>query len=267
MDLNIKFENKNNNNIQSGSNLFVVNNEDNYMKYKNILKYNDTEMNSLSYIKALKQDKRTFIQYYFSLLKKNNLLIFSFYISNKDYNTQIIKIFLFFFFFSAHFTINALFFNDDTLHKICIDEGQFNFIYQIPQIIYSSLLSTFINIFIKFLSLSEKKVLEIKKEKKVKLLYLKEGKIKKVLNIKFGLFFIFSFFILLLFSFYIICFCGIYTNTQIHLIKDTIISFGLSLIYPFFISLIPTILRLYALNTQKEDKEYLYKFSLLIQDI
>ena len=63
--------------------------------------------------------------------------------------------------------INALFFNDSTMHKIYIDEGNYNFIYQIPQIIYSSLISNIISILIKFLALTEKNILELKKEKKL----------------------------------------------------------------------------------------------------
>ena len=67
--------------------------------------------------------------------------------------------------------------------------------------------------------------------------------------------------------YYIICFCGVYINTQIHLIKDTIISFGLSLIYPFGIYLIPGIFRIPALKAKKRDKIYMYKFSQIIQNL
>ena len=52
------------------------------------------------------------------------------------------------------------------MHKIYIDEGKFNFIYQISQIIYSTIISTIINKVIQFLSLSENKVSDIKKRKK-----------------------------------------------------------------------------------------------------
>ena len=48
--------------------------------------------------------------------------------------------------------------------------------------------------------------------------------------------------------------CSVYTNTQIHLIKDTIISFGLSLLYPLGICLLPGIFRLPALRTPKKIK-------------
>ena len=106
------------------------NSTNNYSNYKKILEYNDNELNSLEYKDAIISDKRTFFQFYLSLLKEGNLFVFAFYCNNNDYNSQIIKIFLFFFFFSVHFTINALFFNDDTMHKIYIDEGSFNFVYQ-----------------------------------------------------------------------------------------------------------------------------------------
>ena len=94
--MNTKNENKTNNN----------------KIYKENLNYNDLELNSLKYEKALIHDKRAYVQYYISLLKANNLLIFSFYCGNKDYNSQIIKIFSFFFFFAVNLTTNALFFND-----------------------------------------------------------------------------------------------------------------------------------------------------------
>ena len=236
-------------------------------KSENILKKNDNELNELSYKDALIYDKRTYIQYYFSLLKTNHLLLFSFYVNNKDYNSQIIKMFLFFLYFSVHFAINALFFSDDTLHKIYIDKGKFNFIYQIPIIIYSSLISSGINILIKYLALSENIILEIKNEKKIEEFKLKKNSLYKKLKIKFILFFITSFILLLLFMYYITCFCGIYINTQIHLIKDSVISFVLSLVYPFGIYIFPCAFRVISLRAKNKNKECLYKFSKILQNL
>ena len=81
--------------------------------------------------------------------------------------------------------------------------------------------------------------------------------------IKLIIFFILIFLFLILFWFYLICFCGIYKNTQIHLIKDTIISFGLSLLYPFILNLLPGIFRIPSLNSN--NKEYLFKISKIFQ--
>ena len=236
-------------------------------KNENILKYNDRELNSLTYKKALIFDKRTYFQYYISLLKINHLLIFSFYNNNKDYNSQIIKMFLFFFFFAVHFTINALFFNDDTMHTIYIEEGEFNFIYQIPIIVYSSLISGVINTIIKYFALSESIIIEIKHKKVIKDFERIRKEMHNKIKCRFALFFLISFVLLLFFMYYISCFCGVYINTQIHLIKDTMISFVLSLIYPFGLFLIPGIFRIPALNSKDKKQECLYKFSNLLESL
>ena len=81
------------------------------------------------------------------------------------------------------------------------------------------------------------------------------------------IFFIVSFLLLLFFCYYISSFCCIYTNTQIHLIKDTLISFGLSMIYPLGIYLLPGLLRIPALRAAKKDKKTLYMFSKIMQFI
>ena len=226
------------------------------------MKFNEFELNSLSYKDALKDDNRRCIQYYFSFLRKNHLIFFSFY-PNKDYNSQIIKIFLFFFFFSSNFTINALFFTDETMHKVYIDEGSFILNYQIPQIIYSSLISGVINALIKYLSLTEKSVISIKQYSDIENMDKKVKKSLGEMKLKFVLFFLISFILIFCFWFYVACFCGIYVNTQIQLIKDTLLSFCLSFIYPFFIYLIPSILRFCSLKTVKCKKQCLYKISNL----
>ena len=62
-------------------------------------------------------------------------------------------------------------------------------------------------------------------------------------------------------------FGAIYTNTQLHLIKDTLISFGLSLVYPFGFCLLPGIFRIPALLNKKSKKKCLYDFSKILQMI
>ena len=51
------------------------------------------------------------------------------------------------------------------MHKIYEDQGDFNFINQIPIILYSSIISWIINIIVSFLSLTQKQILELKKDK------------------------------------------------------------------------------------------------------
>ena len=110
---------------------------------------------------------------------------------------------LFLFSFSIYFTINALFFNDSTMHNIYEAKGSYNFIYQIPIILYSTIISIIINYLIKLLSLSEKNIINLKNNKekeKINEVFLKA---KKTLIIKFSFFYIFNFLFLIFFWFYI----------------------------------------------------------------
>ena len=235
-----------------------VTNNINYVKSE----LNDYELNNLDYKEALEIDKRTYFQYYWSLLRQKHLLIFTFYTYN-DYNSKIIKISLFFFSFALYYTVNALFFNYTTMHKIYEDGGTFNFIFQIPQILYSTIISTVISMIVKILSLTQKNIIELKSVNEN--IETKVSKLLKCLTIKFLLFFSLSFLFLLFFWYYLGCFCAIYTNTQEHLIKDTTISFMLSLVYPIFLNLLPGFFRIPSLKAVNKDKGCLYKCSQIIQ--
>ena len=83
------------------------------------------------------------------------------------------------------------------------------------------------------------------------------------MTIKLIIFFVLIFLFLILFWYYLTCFCGVYKNTQTHLIKDTLLSFGLSLLYPFALNLLPGLFRIPSLNNK--NKECLYKISNIIQ--
>ena len=87
----------------------------------------------------------------------------------------------------------------------------------------------------------------------------------KKLSIKFILFFIIGFLLLVFLWYYTSMFCVIYKNTQIHLTYDTLSSFGLSLLFPFGIYLLPGIFRIPALSDRKHESKLLYDFSKVFQ--
>ena len=224
--------------------------------------YNDYEMNNLPYEEAIKIDKRTYWEYYLSLIKTKELLIFSFYLST-DYNLRTIKINLFFLTFALNLTVNACFFNDSTMHKIYQDEGSYNFLYQLPQIIYSLLITVLVKTILSMLSLTEKSIVKLKQEKKIDVNEF--TKVNKCLKIKLIIFFALEFVFLLLFWYYLSCFCALYKNTQVHLIKDTLTSFALSLFYPFVLNLIPGLFRISSIKKKDKNSKCLYKTSQLLQ--
>ena len=257
----INIPNKNNNKISiihkskqlettgnSTTNILKNASNNKYEYYINLMEFNDYELNQMTYKQAIKNDKRSYISYYFSLIRQKHLLIFSFFPMH-DYNSQAIKVDLFFMKFSINIAVNALFFNDGTIHKIYEEAGHFNLLYQLPQIIYSSLISGIINTILNMLSLTGENIIKIKHLKNdVK---KASDEISKTIEKKLIFYFVLSYIILLLFWYYVGCFCAIYKNTQIHLIKDTIISFGTSFISPFLVNLLPGIFRIPSLKKKK----------------
>ena len=115
------------------------------------------------------------------------------------------------------------------------------------------------------LILTDRNVLEVKRQstksqaKKMKLHLL------KCINIKYTIFFVINLILLLLFLFYLTCLNYTYENTQIYLIGNTFISFGISLFYPFIWNIIPVLLRSSALDKQKKDRQCIYSFSKFCQ--
>ena len=271
----INIPNKNNNKISiihkskqlettgnSTTNILKNASNNKYEYYINLMDFNDYELNQMTYKQAIKNDKRSYISYYFSLIRQKHLLIFSFFPMH-DYNSQAIKVDLFFMKFSINIAVNALFFNDGTIHKIYEEAGHFNLLYQLPQIIYSSLISGIINTILNMLSLTGENIIKIKHLKNdVK---KASDEISKTIEKKLIFYFVLTYIILLFFWYYVGCFCAIYKNTQIHLIKDTIISFGTSFISPFLVNLLPGIFRISSLKKNK--KENMFKFSKIIQSL
>ena len=261
-----KKNSKNNNKInhnQEHSHNHNHNQNINHNKYIKKINYNDEELNTLPYKEALLVDKRTYFEFYLSLLKKKHIILFVFMPVN-DYNLITIKLGLFIFSFCLYLTVNALFFTDKTMHKIYADKGIFNILFQLPQILYSTLISAVINMIIKLLALSEKDVIKLKQKKIKNKTFKKTYKLFKQLKIKFNLFFSISTLLLIFFWYYISTFCAVYKNTQIILIQNTLTSFGLTLLYPFGLNLFPGFFRIPSLRTPKKDKECMYKLSNIL---
>ena len=230
----------------------------------NLKIYNDYELNSFSYEEALENDKRTYLDYYISLIKTKHPIIFSFF-PFKDYNSIIIKIGLFLLSFSIYYFVNCFFFDSTTIHKIYKEEGKFNLSYLIPYAIYSFLISHIIVIIIKYFSLSEKNINEINKENNLEKAKERVIKVKYLLKIKYICFFSLNFVFLLFFWFFLSSFGALYQNTQIYLIKNTLISFGICLFYPFVINLFPGLFRIYSLK--EPNRVYIYNIGKVIQMI
>ena len=243
----------------------LPNQMNNETEESNVKPDTDYEFDWLSYQEALRYDKRTCCDYYCSLIRSKQLFIFTF-CSFNDYNSGIIKKFMLFLSFALHYTINALFFTDSTIHQIYKDNGKYNFKYQISHILYSAIIATFIlRLMLQTLVLTDKDVLTVKQQHSKTLAINTKEKKLKCMKIKFSVFFILNFILLGLFWYYLTCFNAVFKNTQVYLIENTFISFAFSLSYPFIINIFPTCIRNLSLNSSKKEQFYFYKMSQIIQ--
>jgi hypothetical protein len=232
---------------------------------KIIKKYTDFEMNSFSYKDALKLDKRTCSQYYFSLIRAKIPFLFAFYCTD-DFNLTMIKICLSFLFFVIYFSFNTLFFTDNTIHQIYKDGGKYNFPYFFPKILYSFFICYIIMMTVKRFSLSEGNLLEIVKENNKNKINSKIQVVKRCLIIKYFVFFGTSLVFLMIFWYYLSAFCAVYKNTQIYIIINTIISFLISVFYIILFNILPCIFRIKSLKKGSKNEKF-YKSSKILQEL
>ena len=216
----------------------------------------------MNYNEALYNDKRTYFQYYFSLLRTRHPIMFTFF-SHKDDNSLIIKICLFSLSFAIYYSFNAIFFNYSIIHIIYKDGGSYNLSYLFPIIIYAFLISYYINVIIRFFSLSERNLFELKNQKSIKEMNNLSHKVLRCLIIKYISYFVGSIIFLSFFWYYISSFGAVFQNSQVYLIKNTFISFTLGLIYPFVIYLLPGIFR--KLSLRVKNRQFIYKISCILQ--
>ena len=246
---NIQFNNRSSNLILKKT----LHQKENYLEVKNqkiLSDYSDYELNDLEYASAIEHDNRSFFKIYFYYLKREHIILFTFFNYN-DFNIFSVKLSKFFLAICTNMAFNIFFFSDESTHNIYISEGEYDFIGQLAQMIYSTIVSQLLQVFINYLTMTDITYYSIKeliKEKKININQIQSK--MRYLKFKIIIFFIFAFCLFLFFWYLISAFCSVYENTQRIFIIDSISSFVMELIYPFGLYLIPTGLRILALKSK-----------------
>ena len=226
--------------------------------------YTDYELNNFEYKYAILHDKRSFGEYYCSLIKEKNIILFSF-CPRKDYNSIIIRSSIFSLSFSIYYAVNFAFFTDEILHKIYEDGGKYDVLYFLPEIIISFVISYYLTAIIKLIFLSERNIAKVRQQSSLSKAYYFSEKARKNLVIKYIIYFILGLGFLFLFWMLLSSFGAVYPNTQMFIFKNALISFAMALVYPFFIYIFPCALRMCSLNSSQKDNECVYKISKYLQ--
>ena len=126
-------------------------------------------------------------------------------------------------------------------------------------------MSHFIFVLIKYIFLSERNLLEIRKQNSVSLAHQIADKEKRNLVIKYTLFFILGILFLSFFWMLLSSFGAVYQNSQIIVFENTLICLAISLVYPFIINIIPCVFRIASLRDKNKEKQCIYNFSKFLQ--
>ena len=218
-------------------------------------------MNDLEYEEAVIYDHRTCFRMYYSLIKREHRIIFTFFVYN-DYNLVPVKWSRFIFLFATDMCMNVFFFSDSTMHKIFLNYGKYNFIQQIPQIIYSTIISQIIEVLLCFLSMTDKHMYEIKNLEPDKRNKEEITNIFKTVKRKLFFYFLITFLTFLVYWYIVAVFCAVYENTQIVFIKDCLFSSLFGLLYPFVLYIFTAAFR--GCSLKCKNNNCLYKFSEII---
>ena len=176
---------------------------------------------------------------------------------------MIIKSCIFSLSFSIYYAANFAIFNDEIMHEIYETGGKYDIMLFIPKIAISFAASYYITTIIKIIFLSERNIIQVRRQITPSLAYTISDKVKKNLILKYIIFFTLGLLFLVFFWMLLSSFGAVYPNTQMFIFKNTLISFAMSLIYPFFINIFPCIFRMHALSSK--NSECSYKISKFLQ--
>ena len=224
----------------------------------------DNYLNNLNFKDAILLDKRTFCQFFMSLIRKK-YIIFIIFNPKYSFNSRIINYCFLLFLFPLYLTINTLFVDAFTIHNIYINKGSFDIVYNIPKIVFATIIAYLLQtIFYNFIS-TDNDVLEIKNiiEKEKNYIEIIDEKIV-IITIKNILFFTISSILLNFCGLYIGCFSAIFSKTKIHLFIRLFLSFSFSLLIPFVINFLATLFRILSLYKINEDLYIISKYIQLI---
>ena len=226
---------------------------DNKSENSQLYDYEIDELNELPYEKAIKYDKRNFCIYYGNILLSSHIILNVFFLYN-DYNLFTVKLGLLLMTFPINLAFNTLFYTNKNikLNYIKSMNDVYSFWNNISNSFYSSLLGDTLLIILKCISLTHNSVRSLRKMRNVDQAEEKSVCILKCIKIRILIYYVLTFIFLIVFGYYILCFCAVFENTQIELVKSTINSWLISLLYPFIICFLTSFFRTLALKKRNK---------------
>ena len=228
--------------------------------------YLKTEFDDMEYDDAIKNDKRTFCDFFIERLKTKQMIADTFY--HKDNIRPLsIKIILFLLNIDLYFTINGLFFSEEYIIELYHLETEDKFFSFLPRSIgrffYTTMVSVIVGIIIDCIFIEEKKIKRILIREKEDVFQLKYeiAITSKSIKTRYNIFIILCFIISMASWYYVSCFNNVYKGEKIEWIKSSITIIIIMQILSMLVVLLEAILRQLSFECKSEK---IYKFKKLL---
>ena len=222
---------------------------------------NDGEINELDYDNSVFHDKRKFIRLYYSFLKYNCLLIFTFFVY-EDFNLNFVKYALLINYAMIYLTFNTAFFNNNSIHNIYMNEGDYLFSYHWWKILLAFILSLiFIKLIKWWITFYRRKSLSMKLLKRYTDAKNEILRMIEQYHFHLKIYFPISCALFIFFWYYISVILAVFRRSFWHLLINWGLCALLHLAYSIILNFIPAILRYVAI---KKEIKCLYKTSRII---
>ena len=224
--------------------------------------YIKTDPDDMDYDDAIRDDQRTFCEYFWDNIK-SNILIINIFCNKEKLNPWPIKSLLFILNIDLYFLVNGLFFTEDYLREMLYDKdiNIIDFFERFfERIYYITLIGIIINYIMDFFFFKEKIVKKLLKREKNNLVILKYEMaqiIKKIKNI-YNSFIIICFLAALFIWYYTFCFNNIYPSMKKEWILTSVIVIIAMQIFNFLKIIFVSVIRFIAIKCKSER---LFKFS------
>ena len=235
--------------------------------FKEIEEFLSPEIDDMNFDDVIKNDKRTFKEFFFDRLKENQIIINTILV-DEPLKPKTMKIILLIIDISLFFFINGLFYNENYISEIFhLKEKDkfFSFVTRsIKRFLYTTLVSVIISYLIDFFFVDEEKnIKRIFKRENNELNNIQYEMVRIAKNIKkrYTAFIIISFVINIIILYYIFLFNNIYYYSKVEWIKSSLVIILIMQLLPILVCLLETIIRFIGIKTKSEK---IYKLSLYL---
>ena len=201
-----------------------------------------SDLDLSEFLLALMKDKRNVFELFLSISQKKQLFILA--LKRDDNFIRLLRLSLLPFCIINYFTTNVFFFNDKVIHQIYLDEGSYNFSYQLKIICLSALISSIFLYLAKCIFIIKKNDINI-------------SRIIKYVDFVFILVFV----VFIFYWIYVGSFTSVFIKSQKHICYNFLFTIVARIIYEIILTIISVCLRKIAIRTKSPN---LYKFSVIL---